>query len=167
MKRILIVFFLLFGLVSCKFAAKEVKKVSKIRKAVKATCDCRWVDVTSDYDLGEANLLITIDDYDGDSLAQMADSIIVNVKKVFPKLCNHDEVNIIFSTDDYDVEYKYYGCDLNPDVDTTYWDFDDYEEFEGFEEETEASTTDEDVKGIDEMIEELEALKKKMKSKEE
>lgn len=159
MKRIIAVSILFVSLVSCKFAAKEVKKVSKIRKAVKDVCDCRNVDVESDYDPNGANLTITIGDFEGDNLAEMSDSIMTNVKDAFPNLCNHEEVYLIYEGDEFDIEYVYNGCNLNPDVDTTFWDFDEFEEFEEFEEE---STTDENVKDIENMIQELEDLKEKM-----
>lgn len=130
MKKIAIVLFVLMGLVSCKFAAKEMKKVNQIRRSAKKACECKLVSVESDYDMGNNSLTLTVKRSTSTDFASTADSIMVQVKKDFKNLCNHDEVFIIFESEDYDIQYTYYGCDMDKMIDTLYYNLDEFSDFE-------------------------------------
>lgn len=130
MKNIAILIIIIGGLASCKFAAKEMKKVNQIRRSAKQVCDCKYVNVESDYDMGNNSVTITVRRSNSADMSATADSILLNVKKDFANLCNHDEIFIIFEGEEYDVEYTYYGCDLDKTIDTFYYDYDEFEDFE-------------------------------------
>ena len=147
MKKLLMIALIGGAIASCKFAANEMKKVGKVRRAAKKVCNCTYVNVESDYEPGSNTLTITVQHTRSENHRNVADSIITNVKKEFPNLCNHDEVFVVFEQDDFDEQYTYYGCDMNAIVDTFYYDYDEWEEFEEemeefeeFEEEEVAAT---------------------------
>lgn len=120
---ILLVVILASSTLSCKFMAKELKKVNVIRKAAKRGCDCKFVDVESDYDLGVNSVTINVQRTSSADLASTADSIMANVKRDFPKICNHDKIFIIFKDQSneegktVDEQFTFYGCDPEPDHD--------------------------------------------------
>jgi len=111
------------GLFSCKFAAKEIKKTIKVRNAAREVCNCKFVGVVTDYDQGNAIITLTIKQNESSDKLAVADSILLNVKDKFPKICNYGEVIVLFEGDDFDEKYTYYGCDMSPDIDTVFYQY--------------------------------------------
>ena len=132
MKNILLiaVVAIIGSLVSCKFAAAEIKKVIKIEKAAEKACDCKQVSVNTNYEPSENWVKMTVRRTNSEDKAATADSILLSVKDAFPKICNHDMVYIIFEGDEFDEQYTYYGCDLEAEVDTLYYETFEEEELD-------------------------------------
>lgn len=116
MKRTYVILFLaIFGLVGCKFIAKEIKQSNQLRKAAKEGCSCKYVGVSKSYSNGNATVTFTIKRTETDDYAVIADSIMASLKRNYEKTCGFGEIFILFETDSLTEKYTYYGCDPNPD----------------------------------------------------
>lgn len=133
MKRVLILFVILAGLVSCKAMIKDLKNTNRIRKTALSACDCKFVGVEKGYDAGNSLLTISLrKSWSADRLVT-ADNILTALRDSFPKICNYGQIFIIFEGDEFNERFTYYGCDFEAERDTilleTELDEEDWETF--------------------------------------
>ncbi len=134
MKRILLALTLLLTLVACKAMVNEMKTVNKIRKIAKEHCECKFVSVDKSYDAGNSIMTLTLSKSWSTDHLLTAQNVYQALQDSMPKICNYGKVSIIFEGDEFDEYIVFYGCDIEPEIDTVFFEEGGYtdEEWENF-----------------------------------
>lgn len=112
----------MIGLASCKAMVNEMKKVNRLRKIVKESCECKFVTVDKGYEGGNLTMDITITKSWSEDRLLTSENVYQSLQDSMPKICNYGRVTIVFEMDDFDEHYIYYGCGEKPEIDTLFYD---------------------------------------------
>lgn len=132
MNKLKFLFVLLIGLSSCKTMVKEMKKINRLRRIVKESCECNYVTVDKNYNGGNMLLDVVITKSWSEDHAVTAENVYLDLQDSMSTICNYGKVTIAFEEDDFQEQFIYYRCGQAPEIDTIFYnqfDDEDWDEF--------------------------------------
>lgn len=100
----------------------EMKKINRLRRIVKESCECKYATVDKSYEGGNFIMDVSIMKSWSENHLVTAENVYQSLQDSMPKICNYGRVTITFKSDDFDERYTYYGCGEQPEIDTIFYD---------------------------------------------